>query len=85
MQAGFCEHVAMPVYKALSELDPALGSLLQAVQDNKERWEVMAVKGEEEEDVEDDEDDDDDELEKSSDEDKQSEEGEENNKVTRNL
>ena len=29
MQAGFCEHVALPVYAALAQLDPNLHTLQQ--------------------------------------------------------
>ena len=49
MQAGFCEGVCLPVYRALACLSPAFKRMEEAVRSNKERWKKMAVEMEERE------------------------------------
>ena len=50
LQAGFCEGVCLPVYRALACLSPAFKRMEEAVRSNKERWKNMAVEMKERED-----------------------------------
>lgn len=81
LQVGFCEGVCLPVYRALSNLSPALLPLQEGVQQNRDRWSKLTkndlVEEEEEEECSSED--------RSSDDDKISEGDPGDSKVTRNL
>ena len=52
LQVGFCAGVCLPVYKALSQLAPALRPMEEAVIINKNKWEQLAKQSTEQEEEE---------------------------------
>ena len=49
LQVGFCEGVCLPVYRALSCLNPALKPMEEAVTFNRDRWADLAENNQDEE------------------------------------
>ncbi|XP_076367841.1 cGMP-specific 3',5'-cyclic phosphodiesterase-like isoform X1 [Tachypleus tridentatus] len=42
MQVGFIDSICMPVYKGLTQLQPALSSLLRGCESNRQNWQSLA-------------------------------------------